>query len=119
MADSRATIPRRGEGKHRAPSSIAPKLKCMNTFKNVNVFRYMGSHAPRGFSRSEKDIVCTFFYELNASSNGEEVMEDIIRLAKQANVVGYDLDTHDVEYVKCTGNIYRVPQTESGFQWSS
>ena len=91
----------------------------MNTFKNVNVFRYMGSHAPREFSRSEKDIVCTFFYELNASSNGEEVMEDIIRLAKQANVVGYNfsnLDTHDVEYVKCTGKVCRVPQTESGFR---
>ena len=120
--DSRATIPRRGKGKHRAPSSAAPKSKRMNTFKNVNVFRYMGSNAPREFSRSEKDIVCTFFYELNASSNGEEVMEDIIRLAKQANVVGYDfsnLDTHDVEYVKCTGKVCRVPQTESGFQWSS
>lgn len=82
-----ATIPRRGKGKYRASSCLAaPRVKRANTFKNVNVLRFMGPHAPREFGRSEKDILCTFFYEINAESSGEEVKEDITRLVKQSNV---------------------------------
>ena len=94
----------------------------MRTFKNVNIIRYMGPNPPREFGRAEKDILCTFFYELNADCNGEEIMEDITRLAKQASVEGHDMSTleaSDLEFVKCAGKVCRVPQTEPGFHWST
>lgn len=56
------TIPKRGKGKRPASRSNAtPKGKRSAIFKNVNIFRYMGTDPPREFGRSEADIVCTFF----------------------------------------------------------
>ena len=120
--DIRATLPRRGRRKHRASTTSCLKAKRMRTFKNVNIIRYMGPNPPREFGRAEKDILCTFFYELNADCNGEEIMEDITRLAKQASVEGHDmstLDASDLEFVKCAGKVCHVPQTEPGFHWST
>lgn len=121
---ARATIPRRGKGKYCASGSslAAPRVKRANTFKNVNVLRYMGPHALREFGRSEKDILCTFFYELDAESSGEEVKRDIARLVKQSDVEFCDFSTLkpcDVDFVKCTGKVCRLPQTDSGFVWST
>ena len=53
----------------------------------------MGPHAPREFGRSEKDILCTFFYELDSCSSGEDILSDITRLAKQAELEGCDMST--------------------------
>lgn len=41
---------------------------------------------------------------------------------KQSRVESHDfvsLATSDIEFVKCTGKVCRVPQTASGFEWSA
>ena len=116
------TIPKRGKGKHKASgTSFAPKSKRTPTFKNVNILRFM-ANSPREFGRSEKDIVCTFFYELTPYCFGDEIMNEIIKIAKQSDVKGHNftsLAPSDVEFVKCTGKTCRVPQTAIDFEWST
>jgi len=97
------------------------KAKRVAVFKNVNILRYMGPNSPREFGRSEKDILCTFFYELNSYNTGEEVIEEIIALAQKITVAGHnfnELTPSDIEFVKCCGRTCRVPQTVPGFEWS-
>ena len=76
--------------------------------------------SPREFGRSERDIVCTFFYELTPYCFGNEIKNE--KIAKQSCIKGHDftlLFASDVEFVKCTGKMCRVPQTSSDFEWSA
>ena len=79
----------------------------------------MGPNPPHEFGRSEKDILCTFFYELNSYNTGEEVIEEIIAIARKAKIAGQylaELTVTDIEFVKCCGRTCRVPQTIPGFE---
>jgi hypothetical protein len=115
-----ATTPRRGKGKHRASPGVLPKAKRVLLFKNVNILKYMEA-SPREFRRSEKDII-TFFYELSPYCCGDDILDEIVKILKQSKVESYDftsLATSDIEFVKCTGKVCRVPQTASDFAWST
>ena len=46
----------------------------------------MGLNPPREFGRSE-DIVCTFFYQMDLSDNGEDVVEDIVQIATVVDLI--------------------------------
>ena len=57
---------------------------------------------------SEKDIVCTFFYELTPYCFGNEIMNEIIKITRQSSVKGHDftsLAASDVEFMKCSGKM--------------
>ena len=119
--NSQVSTPRRGKGKHSAPSSSSSKAKRATTFKNVNIMRYTGPSSPHEFGRKDSDIVCTFFYELSPFSSGDEVMEGICQMARESFVEGFDfslMTADDMEFVKCSGKTCRVPRTVPGFVWS-
>ena len=100
-----------------------PKAKRQTggVFKNVNVIRYMGPDAPREFGRRENIILCSFFHRIDTDASGDDLRADIVNLLKQSNLSRCSFSTlteFDLEFVKCSGKLCRIPQTATTFEWS-
>ena len=81
----------------------------------------MGPNAPSEFSRLDKYILLNGMINFDLSASDEEIREDICELIRPSTTSGLDLSTckpDDLEFVKCSGKVCRIPETLSDFSWS-
>ena len=119
-ASSRRTL---GKGKRKtATTLVMPAKRTKNIIcKNVTVFKYMGPNAPSEFARSDKFVIVTGMLEFDHSALEEEIREDLVDLIRASKSSGCDLSrckAEDIEFVKCTGKVCRIPDTTSQFSWN-
>ena len=80
----------------------------------------MGPNAPNEFASSDKFIIVSGMIEFDVNTS-EETREDICDVIRASKSSRFDLSLctpNDIEFVKCAGEVCRIPDTSSHFTWN-
>ena len=81
----------------------------------------MGTEAPKVFHRAEDLVIVSGMLEFDVGASEEEIRSEITELICTSEMSGLDLsdcEPADIEFVKCSGKVCRIPETTTSFTWN-